>query len=341
LHYAGAVKFLVNYISEGLAAISVPLLFLLAGYLFFYGCRPSAIWFSRNILKRGRTLLVPLLFWNLVCLAVTAVAQANPATAIYFSGRSTPVASFRALDYLNAIVGVTSHPIAYQFWFIRDLIVLAILSPAIYFLLTTIPGVFFLLLGIRWFSSSAAWTIPFLSREAALFFCIGSALAIRRVDLSNLDKWTAIAFAYLPLSILDALAKGSSICNSVHKTAELFGVAFVFCATRYLWRSPVWKRWLLVLSPASFFVFATHEPLLTVVRKLCYVLWPPSSATRLAVLYFANPLLVIAVCTSLYFVLVTTMPLFVAVITGGRSRGRQITGESHMLQGAVSAEVGI
>jgi surface polysaccharide O-acyltransferase-like enzyme len=315
------------------------MLFLLAGYLFFYGSQPSATWFSRKIIKRGRTLVIPLLFWNLVCLAVTAAAQANPATATYFSGRSVPITSFTAMDYLNAVVGVTSHPIAYQFWFVRDLIVLAVLSPVIYLLLTTIPGVFLLLLGIRWFSSSAAWTIPFLSREAALFFCVGSALAIRRADLSSLDKWKAIAFAYLPLSILDALAKDTSISYPVHKTAELFGVALVFCATRYLRRSSVWKRRLLALSPASFFLFAAHEPLLTVIRKLSYALWSPSSASRLVVLYCADPLLVIAVCTAAYFLLVKIMPSFVALITGGRSRVRRSTGENRLLQGALSGEL--
>jgi len=342
LHYTGGIKFLVNYISEGLGTLSVPLFFLLGGYLFFHGVQPSIAWFRRKILSRSKTLLIPLLFWNLVCLALTAVAQANPVTAAYFSGRSAPVASFRALDYLNAIAGVTSHPIAFQFWFIRDLIVLVVLSPVIYLLLTTVPGLLLVILVARWFSSSTTWTIPFLSREAALFFCIGSLLAMRRVDLRNLDKWTAIALAYVPLSILDALLKESGMSNLIHKTAELFGIALVFCATRYLSKSLTVKQWLIALSPASFFVFASHEPLLAVVRKLSYAFWAPPNAFKLVVLYFADPLFVISFCTAMYFACLRAIPTFTSIITGGRVgtlRGKNAS-EARRLHGRLSIELG-
>jgi surface polysaccharide O-acyltransferase-like enzyme len=337
LQYVGGVKFLVNCISEGLGTLSVPLFFLLAGYLFFYGFEPSAAEFCRKIVNRGRTLLIPLVFWNMVCLVLTAAAQANSVTAPYFLGRSTPIASFEALDYLNAIIGVTSHPIAYQFWFIRDLMVLAVLSPVIYFLLNKVPVLFLLLLGLRWFSASTALTIPFLSREAALFFCVGSALALRRVDLSKIDKWIPIALAYLPLPILDALTKESPINNPIHKTAELFGIALVFCATRHLWKAPVFKERLIALSPSSFFVFASHEPLLTAVRKLSYAFWPPSSSVRLVIWYFADPLLVVAICIATYFVCLKILPSFIGLVTGGRLRAsvRQDASEAQAPQGSL------
>lgn len=318
LQYAGGTKFMANYISEGLATLSAPLLFLLAGYLFFYGVRPGPGWFSRKIVKRVKTLLVPLVSWNLICLLLTSVAQASPATAEYFSGRSTPIASFNALDYLNAIVGVTSHPIAYQLWFIRDLIVLAVLSPLIYLSLTTVPALYLVLLATRWFSASTAWTIPFLSREAMLFFSIGALLAIRRVDLRRLDKWAALALAYVPLSVLDALLKENNLSNPIHKIAELLGITLIICTTRYVLKWPILKQCLIALSPASFFVFACHEPLLTIVRKLSYAIWPVSSSVKLLALYFADPLLVTVLCIVMYFGVARTMPSFISVVTGGR-----------------------
>jgi hypothetical protein len=162
------------------------------------------------------------------------------------------------------------------------------------------------------------------------------------VNLTSIDKWTAIALAYLPLSILDALTKSSGVNNPIHKTAELFGIALVFCATRRLWTSPRLKERLIALSSASFFVFAGHEPLLTVVRKLSYAFWPPSSGARLVVLYFADPLLVVAICTVTYFVCVRIMPSFIGVVTGGRVRAavRQEALSARALQGSLSAQAG-
>lgn len=316
LQYVGWVRFIFDYISAGLATLSVPLLFLLSGYLFFWGFQASAAGFMQRIVKRGRTLLIPLLFWNLFFLLLMAIAQATPAVK-YFSGRLEPIASFTALNYLNALLGLTTRPIAYQFWFVRDLLVLVLLSPLVYFLVTKAPIPLLLLLGYRWFSPIPSWT--FLTREAALFFCIGSLLALRGVDLRTIDRWALLlTLAYVPISVLDAATKNTSVNNAIHKPAELLGVAFVLCASKYIWQFPTLKKYLLALSVASFFVFAAHEPLLTAVRRFSYAIWTPSTSTTL-LLYFADPLLVVAFCTALYYVLRSTMPAFTGVVTGGRA----------------------
>lgn len=319
LQYKGWLKFLLDYISEGLATVSVPLFFLIAGFLFFSGSGTSPEEFLSKIVKRGKTLLVPLIFWNLLCLAVTALGEATPATVQFFGGRSVPVASFSALDFFNAIFGITSHPIAFQFWFIRDLIVLAVLSPAIYFLLNRIGILFLAILALRWFSASAAGTMPFLSREAVLFFSLGGFLAIRKIDVLGIDRWGVLTMlSYVPISIFDAITKGAAINNPIHKLAEAIGIVFVFGVTKYARESAKYKGRLIALASASFFVFASHEPLLTAIRKLSFRLLAPSGSIELAFLYFCDPLLVVVICLALYYFCQRTMPRFTSIITGGR-----------------------
>jgi surface polysaccharide O-acyltransferase-like enzyme len=320
LHYTGWLRFVSDYISEGVATTSVPLFFLLSGYLFFWRTPLSQDGFLAKMLKSVKALVVPLILWNTLCLVATATAEALPTTARFVSGRSAPVSSFGWLDYSNALFGLTTHPIAYQFWFIRDLVVLVLLSPLIYFAMTKAAIPFFAIVTAWWFSVHVP-TLPILSREAILFFSAGSLLAIRRINLCDVDRVALPAFMlYLPISVGDALMKQQAVSNAVHKVAEVCGIVCVFCAGKYVRQSAPLRKTLITLSSASFFVFACHEPLLTIARKLSFALLSPSSERVVLALYFVDPLLVIVVCIVVYYVCWKMMPEVTSLLTGGRSK---------------------
>jgi surface polysaccharide O-acyltransferase-like enzyme len=303
-----------------LATVAVPLFFFLSGYLFFTGFAPSKANFYSNIGKRAKSLLIPFLFWNILCLTVTGIAQALPATSGFFSGRSAPIVSFKLLDYANAVLGLTRDPIAFQFWFIRDLMLLSLLSPLIYLLLRKASAPFLAALLVWWFAGST-YSLPILAREAVLFFSVGSLLAIRHIDLRVLDRIGLYSWIYVPLSIADTLSRHLPANHFVHRIAELCGILFVICATRYIWRARRLREILIALSSASFFVFASHEPLLTVVRKLSYRFLPLTGNIVVVSLYVGDTLLVVAICTAAYYFCARTMPAVTQIITGGRIGG--------------------
>ncbi len=317
LHYSGWVKFMCDYISEGVATVCVPLLFLISGYLFYYGLDLSRRGFTSRIAKRGRSLLIPYVAWNILCLLLTLIAQSLAVTSKYVSGRSAPIASFSLFGYVNAILGVTTHPIAYQFWFVRDLFLLVVLSPVLYFLLTRAASPFFIGVAL-WWSASGVWTLPVLSRESILFFSLGGLLAIRRINPLAIDRIGALSLVYLPLSVMDALTKHQSFNNPVHKVAELCGIVCVFCATKYVLRWSTCRKWLITLSSTSFFVFAAHEPLLTVTRKVSYQMFSRPTDLVIASLYFADSIGVIVVCITAYYLCRRTAPEMTKLLTGGR-----------------------
>jgi surface polysaccharide O-acyltransferase-like enzyme len=163
------VEFVRFFISQGVARVAVPLFFLISGYLFFYG-EWSWSRYIGKIERRASTLLIPFLFWNLLTLAVYATVQSIPQTAVYFAGTAwPPIRSFTLLDYINALFGITvANPISYQFWFIRDLMALVVLAPAIHFLLAkrlALP--FILALLCLWFTYT--WPVLWPSVEATFF----------------------------------------------------------------------------------------------------------------------------------------------------------------------------
>jgi hypothetical protein len=78
------------------------------------------------------------------------------------------------------------------------------------------------------------------------------------------------------------------------------------------------QRLLTWAAPASFFVFAAHEPLMMGLRKVAYFVLMPDAAGALA-LYFVVPVVTIAICLALYQLLDAIVPGLLALATGGRT----------------------
>lgn len=311
------VDFVRNIISQGLARTAVPLFFLMSGYLFFYAASWSQEQYARKLRSRTRTLLVPFLFWNLAVLLAYAMAQHYPASARYFSGKTPIIAQFGLFDYLDAVFGLTHMPIAYQFWFIRDLMLLVMLAPLIHFLTRKLALPCGLLLFACWFASR--WPVPLLSVEASLFFSAGCWLGSGQRSLFALDRYAPWAAPlYLAVLVADALLISQPLHPYLQKIGILLGVVVVLYATRYALRSARLRDALLWLAGASFFVFAAHEPLLTLARKLTYKVLSPDTPAALLGLYFAIPLSLIIGLLLAYRLLSAVLPRFTGVITGGR-----------------------
>jgi len=69
-----------------------------------------------------------------------------------------------------------------------------------------------------------------------------------------------------------------------------------------------------------FFVFAAHEPLQTVVRKVSYRLFSPTAGASVLALYLLTPVCMIALLVIVHRCLLKIMPRFTGVITGNTYR---------------------
>lgn len=309
--------FVRNIVSQGFARTAVPLFFLMSGYLFFVGFKSTKVAYLRKIKNRTRTLLIPFLFWNIATLLLIAIAQAMPITKDFFSAGNAPVASFGASDYISAIFGIGRSPISYQFWFIRDLMVLVLLAPAIRIANRYAVLTFIVVLFACWMAG--VWPVRTPSVEATLFFSIGALVAASRKSLFAFDKHgTAVIAAYLPIVIADALLMQETFHTYLHKIGIVFGVVAVLYSTKFVATSNRVKRAILSLGGASFFVFAAHEPLLTIARKLTYKILSPESWGLVLSLYFIIPIFVISILVVIYRALLGISPTLVGAVTGGR-----------------------
>ncbi|MDP2226065.1 MAG: acyltransferase, partial [Moraxellaceae bacterium] len=301
----------------GNCANGSPIIFLDVWVSFFVGFDWSTKNYIEKLKSRAKTLLIPFLFWNIITLALLAFAQTLPAAQGYFSGKNALIASFNASDYMTVIFGIGRSPIAYQFWFIRDLMILVLLTPIIFYLGKKAPLPFVCILFFCWFAGF--WPIFTPSSAATFFFVMGSLLAIKRKSLFATDPYgSAIAAAYIVILIVDVILIKSEFHLILHKTGIIFGVLTVLFLTKWVASSRALKNFLLPLAGVSFFVFAAHEPLLYVARKVLYKLIEPDSTYSVLGLYFAIPIMVIMILIFAHRVLSSLFPNAIRIITGGR-----------------------
>ena len=311
------VDFVRSFISNGVARTAVPVFFMMSGYLFFAGFVWSKKSYMIKLTSRIKTLLIPFLFWNITILGIIALVQAIPATQTFLSGDNPLIVTFGVFDYFNAIIGFTRTPIAYQFWFIRDLMILVLLAPLISIVIKFLPLLFLFLVLIFWLVGG--WPLYEPSSEALLFFSLGAYLASTKKSLFFLDNFgRIITVFYLLIVTIDVITINQSFNPYLHQLGILLGVYAVLFSTKFFAKNERIKSLILQLSSASFFVFAIHEPLLTILRKISYKLISPESSFTVLALYFFIPTITILFAILAYRVLTCKTPKLVSIVVGGR-----------------------
>jgi len=121
--------FIQNFFSQGITRIAVPIFFCISGYLFFLKFRGTINEFVLKYKKRAKSLLLPYLIWSIWGLVFYFGLQLFPQSKNFFT--NDLIVNYSLKKILNTIF---LNPIPYQLWFVRDLIVLVILTPIIYWL---------------------------------------------------------------------------------------------------------------------------------------------------------------------------------------------------------------
>ena len=309
--------FLRNLISQGFARTAVPLFFLISGYLFFAGFAWSLKNYRKKIYSRVKTLLVPFLFWNVFTLILFVIGQNHPEIQGYFSGNKEPISTYGVYDYFNAVLGIERLPISYQFWFIRDLIIMVLLAPLMYVIIKNMPHLFFVGIFVLWFID--CWPLYIPNVEAVAFFYAGAYFAKTNGSLYSLDRYGIVVMtSYFGVLLLDALTKLYEYNIYIHKTGVLIGVLYLLVLSKTLAEMRRVRVVLLWAGGCSFFVFCVHEPLLMIVKKITYKLLSPNSDIVLFGLYIFVPILVIFISIIIYINMKIITPRLLHVISGGR-----------------------
>lgn len=309
--------FIQDFVSFGLTRVAVPIFFLFSGFWFFFNTTGSQDEFRAKIKKRFFTLFIPFLFWSLFGIAFYFAIQSLPQFEKFFSKEL--VKNYTASMWLNRIF---INPIPYQLWFIRDLMVLVVFSPLLYLALKYFGKIWLILCFIGWNCFAPDFHN---SSEALLFFSAGGFIAIFHQQILMFDftkyriglpiLWIAcIAFK----TTLIFFAQAAWLVQMALNLSVLVGiVAFWTLQDRLVMQNDNAKTALLKISTLTFFIYACHEPILTIVKKILYLLFGASEMASFAV-YLAAPTIAIAIAIILALMMRRFLTPFYQTITGGR-----------------------
>lgn len=179
-----------------LSCVAVPSFFLLSGYFLGKHIDESG-WYGRSVGKRVKTLLVPFVTWNLVCVLS------------FIANRWTFLGSGKVFEDLALTSGawwftvlgldLTRHPFLQPLWFVRALFVLVVASPLLVLAVrkcckVTLAIAAALLALKTHDSSGSTWYFLFntLGVGWVLFFLLGMLIRMGRISLLP-ARWAAIS----------------------------------------------------------------------------------------------------------------------------------------------------
>lgn len=314
----GYSTFIQEFISQGITRVAVPIFFTISGYLFFLNLKGSWPEFEKKMRKRVKTLIFPYLLWSLLGILVYLVLQSLPIIQDYFTNKL-----IRAYSWYELLDTLFLNPIPYQFWFIRDLIILTVLSPLLFLLLRNLKMWLIIILTILWFQNV---NLIIIANEALLFFVFGGHLAFHQ------QKWILQHFALgeaviLTISWITLISIKTTLThfdsspisiNFFHKIGILVGLLAVWSMYDAFMnkKESIPSKYTLLFS-FTFFVFACHEPILTILKKGFFSILGQGELISILI-YFMAPTIAILVSILIGFILKKIIPQFYGLLTGGR-----------------------
>ncbi len=208
-------------------------------------------------------------------------------------------------------------PISYQFWFIRDLMVTVILTPLIYVYIKYFSWPGLLALAMLWYYGYG-FPIPGLSMIAIFFFTFGAWFSLHKKNLVTVtEKITYFPLLYPLIVIADLLTERYTWNPILHNAGIIIGIFFWFKVVSYLLINGKIRVHTFLLQSA-FFLFAIHEPLLTIIKRILFIAFHPQSDLYLTFFFFFVVLVVVVLSLLIYWLLKRMLPRFTTAITGGR-----------------------
>lgn len=310
-----------NFLQEVLRMV-VPVFFMVSGYLFCPAdAQLSGGAYLGKLRSRVRSLLVPYLLWITIVLAVNALGPLLlPSLA---SGRHGPY----ELTLAAIVRDYWVHPACIQFWFLRDLMVVCVLSVPLLWLVRRL-GLWWLAVLAALYIAEEAMGHPFpagMGPCAMLFFSAGAWYKMRvhpRVGekpdsfpfrLSRTSLW-GLGSAYLAVVGVATWLHGEVL--AVSRLSVLLGLPLV------LWlcgRLALDKGWKVpeVAAAATFFVYGSHMFLLAFSERMIVRALPKHDIV-FALAYVAVPAIVVVLCVCASGLMRRLLPRTWSLLTGNR-----------------------
>lgn len=345
----GCLMAAISFCKAFLAGQSVPIYFFIAGYVFFLGITLTKATYLKKMKNRFRSLFVPYILWNLLGIAMVLLPfllilhRFFPGCDI--SNIHITLKSFMSCfwDYSGSLISRSNDltkidsgifPIDGPLWFVRDLMVVALFSPVIHLMLKrfgmTLPAI----AGMLWFClSNIASGHLYQLITAIFFFSLGAYFSFHRRDMvTEFRRYRVISYYVYVLSALYLLL------YTYASDSVVYIVKYGFLDTEMIFVKNVTIisglfaayniavdlienhgiRPVQTLSSASFFIYAGHWLLMSYVRSIISLVFPPVNDFNAMALFLSTDVVVCGGMLLLYMGLRRYLPFVLSPLIGGR-----------------------
>lgn len=299
-----------------LGETGVPAFFFISGFLFFYSSKV----YSQKIQSRVHTLLIPYLFWNgLILMAYVLLWLMGKPMLIM--GKS--IADYDLVDFLRAFIDRGSWdsgngvPMLCPYWYIRNLMVICVFSPIIYYSIRYLKWIPVLAFFVWWIS------IPYngMIASSLLFFSIGAYFSIEQKNPIVVLQKQKIAFLCIwAVAFFIDWAHCFMIVPYAlyfHRISLLLNIFLLLLVGSYFGNKHYLGRE--ILDKSAFWIYTVHYPMTIAFGTISARYLLEASDWQVFVYYWCIVLCITALCVISYVILHRLCPKLLSFITGNRS----------------------
>lgn len=299
-----------------LGETGVPAFLFISGYLFFLSRKT----YTDKLKSRFHSLLIPYLLWNGLLLAIYLLAYACGYPQI-INGKS--MADYGISDYIRLFWDRGSFdngnfvPLLCPYWYVRNLIILSLLSPLLVFFIRRLQIFYLLILTILWMLTPHNAFIA----QSLLFFSAGAFFAIRKIVPLQLfcqhrQFFIALAATAACCDIVSHTLIPTSFNLCIHRVALIANIPALFLMADYAINTLLMAP---KLADTAFFVFSIHYPMIVALRKASVGLFATASDSLQILSYATSIFVTIVVSLLIYRFVDRYLSKFKNLLTGNRS----------------------
>lgn len=329
-------NFLRIALSNVCTRIAVPVFFMFSGFLFFYKIKDfniSVYW--QKLRKRFSSLLIPYICWivlYIIYLEFFDIIKGKSIVDIFYDRGelhlfwNSFVWAKNSQNWLGWNTPMSA-PILTPLWFVRDLMIVMLFTPIIYYCIKKLKFIPIILLAIFYVTGVWVELFPGFSIISFFWFSLGAYFSISRIDMV-VSIYKLRYFFYLvsfclifPLLWFNGNVGDRFVPNMfAQKLYPFFIISASFsllCIAAKIIKQgklKVYPR----LAQASFFVFVCHMFVLRYADKVINKCLPFDNYFILIIKYLTIPILAVILCLAIYWILDKTFPKFLSVLTGNR-----------------------
>lgn len=314
---------------------SVPIYFFISGFVFFLGIEFTREKYVQKLKNRVKTLLIPYIIWNLIFVCFKLVSYVSIFNGV--SSSNNYVFDFSVYPILmmfwdrsqgfivDPVYQVDMHgiyPLNFPLWFVRDLMIVVLLTPVIFWFLKRMKHCAVLSLGTIWFLMGHFpdfFAHSYQIVTALFFFSWGAYMSVNnRNMITEFNRYFRLSIILYPLlGVLHVFA--TLYCPAATATIKsiniVVGLLFAYNLSAWLLSHGVCKV-NSALASSSFFIYISHSIICNQMTRFLLVLLKPASDLCIVGIYVMSFVSTVSLLLLMYFMMKKHTPRLLTFITG-------------------------